>query len=35
MNVAVKSASPAVTVGQRIRVMIVDDAVLVRGLFAR
>src|ERR1700687_1288252 len=34
MNVAVTPASAAI-VGRRIRVMIVDDAVVVRGLFSR
>ena len=35
MNVAVASQHPARAVGRRIRVMIVDDAVVVRGLFSR
>lgn len=35
MNVAVAPASSSSTIGRRIRVMIVDDAVVVRGLFAR
>ena len=35
MNVVVVPASPISTIGRRIRVMIVDDAVVVRGLFAR
>jgi two-component system chemotaxis response regulator CheB len=35
MNVALASASSAVAAGRRTRVMIVDDAVVVRGLFAR
>jgi len=35
MNVAVQSASPVKSTGERVRVMIVDDAVLVRGLFTR
>jgi two-component system chemotaxis response regulator CheB len=35
MNVVVTPASPNNTIGQRIRVMIVDDAVVVRGLFSR
>jgi two-component system chemotaxis response regulator CheB len=35
MNVAVAPNSPAAAIGRRIRVMIVDDAVVVRGLFSR
>ena len=35
MNVAVSSRSTTAANGRRIRVMIVDDAVVVRGLFAR
>jgi two-component system chemotaxis response regulator CheB len=35
MNVAVASRSPAAAVNRPIRVMVVDDAVVVRGLFAR
>ena len=35
MNVAVVPNSPAAAVSRRIRVMIVDDAVVVRGLFSR
>src|SRR6202521_289711 len=35
MNVTVAPPSSAAVVGRRIRVMIVDDAVVVRGLFAR
>jgi two-component system, chemotaxis family, protein-glutamate methylesterase/glutaminase len=35
MNVVVAPASSSSTIGRRIRVMIVDDAVVVRGLFAR
>jgi two-component system, chemotaxis family, protein-glutamate methylesterase/glutaminase len=35
MNVAVAQPSPAGAIARRIRVMIVDDAVVVRGLFAR
>ena len=35
MNVVVAPASSNSTIGRRIRVMIVDDAVVVRGLFAR
>ncbi len=35
MNVALAPASPAASLGRRIRVMVVDDAVVVRGLFAR
>src|SRR5450755_139142 len=35
MNVIVAPASSSSTIGRRIRVMIVDDAVVVRGLFAR
>jgi len=35
MNVAVAPNSPAAAIARRIRVMIVDDAVVVRGLFAR
>jgi len=35
MNVIVAPTSPRSTAQQRIRVMIVDDAVVVRGLFAR
>ncbi len=35
MNIAVPPPSSAATVGRRIRVMIVDDAVVVRGLFGR
>jgi two-component system chemotaxis response regulator CheB len=35
MNVAVAPASASTAAGRRIRVMIVDDAVVVRGLFAR
>ena len=35
MNVAVATKSSAATITRRVRVMIVDDAVVVRGLFAR
>jgi two-component system chemotaxis response regulator CheB len=35
MNIAVATRSPTAGIGRRIRVMIVDDAVVVRGLFAR
>ena len=35
MNVVVAPASSNSAIGRRIRVMIVDDAVVVRGLFAR
>ena len=35
MNVAIASQAPAATIARRIRVMVVDDAVVVRGLFAR
>jgi len=35
MSVALVSQPPAPVIGRRIRVMIVDDAVVVRGLFAR
>jgi two-component system chemotaxis response regulator CheB len=35
MNVVVAPASPNNAIGRRIRVMIVDDAVVVRGLFSR
>jgi len=35
MNVAVAQQPPAALIGRRIRVMIVDDAVVVRGLFSR
>ena len=35
MNVAVAPKAPAATIARRIRVMIVDDAIVVRGLFAR
>ena len=35
MNGVVAPASSKSTIGRRIRVMIVDDAVVVRGLFAR
>ncbi len=35
MNVALAPASPAAGLGRRIRVMVVDDAIVVRGLFAR
>ena len=35
MNIAIATKSPAATIGRRIRVMIVDDAAVVRGLFAR
>ncbi|MGI8527694.1 MAG: protein-glutamate methylesterase/protein-glutamine glutaminase [Pseudolabrys sp.] len=35
MNIALAAASANSTVGRRIRVMIVDDAVVIRGLFAR
>ena len=35
MNVAIASQAPAATIARRIRVMIVDDAVVARGLFAR
>jgi two-component system, chemotaxis family, protein-glutamate methylesterase/glutaminase len=35
MNVAVATHSSAASIARRIRVMIVDDAVVVRGLFAR
>jgi len=35
MNVALAATAPAALIGRRIRVMIVDDAVVVRGMFAR
>ena len=35
MNLAVPTQSTAAAIGRRIRVMIVDDAVVVRGLFSR
>src|SRR5450759_4503048 len=35
MNLAVTPPSSAAAIGRRIRVMIVDDAVVVRGLFSR
>jgi two-component system chemotaxis response regulator CheB len=35
MNVNVAPEAPAATIARRIRVMIVDDAIVVRGLFAR
>ena len=35
MNIAIATKSSTATIGRRIRVMIVDDAVVVRGLFAR
>jgi two-component system chemotaxis response regulator CheB len=35
MPVAITKAPPTTTAGRRLRVMIVDDAVVVRGLFAR
>ncbi len=35
MNVALVSGSPAASVTRKVRVMIVDDAVVIRGLFAR
>jgi two-component system chemotaxis response regulator CheB len=35
MNVAVTTPSSAAAIGRRIRVMIVDDALVVRGLFTR
>jgi two-component system chemotaxis response regulator CheB len=35
MNIAVTSHASAAAIGRRVRVMIVDDAVVVRGLFAR
>jgi two-component system, chemotaxis family, protein-glutamate methylesterase/glutaminase len=35
MNVVLAPASPATGVTRRIRVMVVDDAVVIRGLFAR
>ena len=35
MNVAVAPPSSAAAIGRRIRVMVVDDAVVVRGLFSR
>jgi len=35
MNVAIAQQPPAPLIGRRIRVMIVDDAVVVRGLFSR
>src|SRR3954451_9783347 len=35
MPVAITKALPTTTAGRRLRVMIVDDAVVVRGLFAR
>jgi two-component system, chemotaxis family, protein-glutamate methylesterase/glutaminase len=35
MNIVVAPGSSSPTIGRRIRVMIVDDAVVVRGLFAR
>jgi two-component system, chemotaxis family, protein-glutamate methylesterase/glutaminase len=35
MSLALAPTSPAASIGRRIRVMVVDDAVVVRGLFAR
>jgi two-component system chemotaxis response regulator CheB len=35
MNIAVTSHASAAAIGRRVRVMIVDDALVVRGLFAR
>ena len=35
MNIAVTSSPPSAGIGRRIRVMIVDDAIVVRGLFMR
>ena len=35
MNVAAATVAPEATSRKRIRVMIVDDAAVVRGLFAR
>jgi two-component system, chemotaxis family, protein-glutamate methylesterase/glutaminase len=35
MNLVVSPSSGAAAVSRRIRVMLVDDAVVVRGLFAR
>src|SRR5665213_3622061 len=35
MTIALATKSPAAIIGRRIRVMIVDDAVVVRGLFSR
>src|SRR5690348_1551498 len=35
MNLAAASGSPAASVTRKVRVMIVDDAVVIRGLFAR
>ncbi|HEY0223576.1 MAG TPA: chemotaxis response regulator protein-glutamate methylesterase [Pseudolabrys sp.] len=35
MNVSVASNAPATAIARRVRVMIVDDALVVRGLFAR
>src|SRR5664279_2069013 len=35
MNLAVTPPSSAAAIGRRIRVMIVDDAIVVRGLFSR
>ena len=35
MTIALATQSPAAIIGRRIRVMIVDDAVVVRGLFSR
>ena len=35
MSVAIASQAPAATIARRIRVMVVDDAVVVRSLFAR
>ena len=35
MNVALATQSPAAMIGRRIRVMIVDDAIVARGMFAR
>src|SRR4029077_6057211 len=35
MNVVVAKQSSSTAIGRRIRVMIVDDAVVVRGLFSR
>ncbi len=35
MNIAIAAHSPTAGVGRRTRVMIVDDAVVVRGLFSR
>jgi two-component system chemotaxis response regulator CheB len=35
MNIAVAPKPPAATIGRRIRVMVVDDAAVMRGMFAR